>query len=151
MSSVSKKPVIVLKKYTVSFTDLSGFAANTGDVQLFSAAPGTIIHAAKIKPSTGFGATGQTTCKVTLGITGSLASIQTVGLELDSTANPPSDTNQWMANIGNVAPYVVALNSGSATSVRAAFTSNVFLSTLEGGSLDVWVWISVPIVTPIPH
>jgi len=124
-----------LARVTVPYTAFSGFAAVTGDVELLSLPAAGIITMVKMKHSTGFVAAGQTTCKASVGIVGTLTKYHPQ-YEIDATANPVAATT---FNINSV---VGSENHGSATSIRLALTSNVNLNTLSAGSVDVWVWIT---------
>ena len=120
------------KKFTKTYSDFST-AALTNSIELFSLPAGGVIHAVKIKHSTGFVAAAQTTYTLSVGITGTLTKY-CPAYEVDATANPVASNTFAVANT------LGSEDQASATSIKVTATSNVNLNTASAGVVDIWVW-----------
>ena len=126
------------RKFTASWSDFVGFGATSGDIELFSLPAGGIITMVKIKHSTGFTGTAQTSFTLSVGIVGNLIKYHPA-YEVNATANPAGPTTF------SIDSQVGSENHGSATSIRLAANSDVNLSALTAGAVDVWVWTTTAV------
>lgn len=112
------------------FTDFTGFAALTGDIEIYSLLARGTIEKAVIKTTTAFAGAGITALTFTVGIVGNLAKIVSPYDGLAAVA----DTNFGTSNVFDLE------NFGAATSIRlAAAATGANLSALTQGEGCLWL------------
>ena len=115
-------------KYTVTTADAPfNTAATTDSVTLFTPAANQVIHGVRIKHSTAFSGGGATSTTVSVGISGNTTKYASAFDVFQAVAY---GTYQLSSVFGG---------EDGATAVTLTATSDVNLSTLTAGSVDVWV------------
>jgi hypothetical protein len=129
-------------KYTKTYSDLSAAAA-TNDIELFSLAAKTVIHAVVIKSTTQFSGGTISSYGVSVGIAGDLDKYSEVegGTATHEVGGAVSDTNFGLGS--KAGGYFGMENFGSATSIRLrAVSVGGNLDTATQGVVDVYVLTS---------
>ena len=125
--------VVAWRRFVISYSALAA-AANTNDIELFSATAGTVITGIVIKHSQSFTGGSLSGYSVSVGLTGDLDTLATAF----NVFQAPSESAKQSTG------EVVALNSGSTTSVRvAAISTGATLDQASSGSVTIWVQTSI--------
>lgn len=129
-------------KVRVDYTALTGFAALTGDVTLWTLPAGAVIERVLAKVNTTFTGGAITDCDVTVGNSAGGAQYL-ASFDVDTAAVLAGDV---VAEIGaglvdaSRADVNVSSNAFVATTVQCRFTSvGANLSALTAGQMDVWI------------
>jgi hypothetical protein len=121
----------VWQKITKTAADFTA-ASTTEDIEVYSLPAGGIIHAVKIKHSTAFNDGGSSSFTLSVGIVGTLAKYAGA---FNVFQAPGNTVQQLTSTVGTE-------NHGAATSIRLAATSDVNVSLVTVGSVDVWILVS---------
>jgi hypothetical protein len=131
MSIINIDPISCIK-ITKSYADFS-YAGLLTDIELMSIYPGMIIHGIKIKHAVLFAASGLSSCKLSVGVSGALDKYASK-FEMFSGV---SDTNLQISECFGTEDH------GSVVSLRGSIINiGANLNTLSAGSVDIWVYYS---------